>query len=108
MGEVEAKVDKLSGDFDIYKMSGQRIEGKLDDLLRLIGKEEEDGKGGYTGTGIVGRVRRAEDGQQALMAKYKAWIAWGTGFCTALMSSVAIIWWLVSDKVEFIFKGTGQ
>lgn len=108
MGDVEAKMDKLSHDFDIYKMSNQRVEGKLDDLLTLIGKEQEDGKGGYTGTGLVGRVRRAEQGQEALMTKYKAWIAWGTGFCTALTAAVAIIWWLVADKMEIVFKGTTQ
>lgn len=108
MGDVEAKVDKLSQDFDIYKMSNQRVEGKLDELMRLIGKEEEDGSGGYTGTGLVGRVRRSESSVEALMQKYKAWIAWGTGFCTALMAAVAVIWWLVADKMEIVFKGSGQ
>lgn len=104
MGEVEHKVDKLANDFDIYTLAAQRVETKVDTLLLLMGEEKEDGKGGYTGVGLVGRVRRAEAGQEALMAKYKAWIAWGTGFCTALTAAVAIIWWLVADKLEIVLK----
>jgi len=105
---VDKKVDGVISNQALATMTMQRVEAKMDTILMLVGSEEEDGDGGYKGVGLLGRMRRVEDSQNNLLSKYKTWIAWGGGFCTAGVSMTAFIWWLISDKLELVLKGTAQ
>jgi len=86
----------------------QRVESKMDAILLLVGAEEEDGDGGFKGVGLLGRMRRVEESQTSLLSKYKMWIAWGGGFLTCGTAMTVFIWWLISDKLELVLKGTAQ
>lgn len=102
---VDAKVEGVLGNQALNAMTLQRVEGKMDAILLLVGSEEEDGEGGFKGVGLLGRMRRVEESQNTLLSKYKTWIAWGGGFITAGSAMTAFIWWLVSDKLELVLKG---
>lgn len=108
MSDIEKSIDGVLKNQALDKMTLQRVEGKMDTILMLVGSEEEDGDGGYKGVGLLGRMRRVEESQNTLLSKYKTWIAWGGGFCTAGVSMTAFIWWLISDKLELVLKGSGQ
>ena len=108
MDGLEKSVEGVVKNQGLNAMALQRIEGKMDSILLLVGSEEEDGDGGFKGVGLLGRMRRVEESQNTLMSKYKTWIAWGGGFCTAGVSMTAFIWWLISDKLELVLKGTAQ
>lgn len=102
---VDAKVEGVLNNQSLNAMTLQRVEGKMDAILLLVGSEEEDGEGGFKGVGLLGRMRRVEESQNTLLSKYKTWIAWGGGFITAGSAMTAFIWWLVSDKLELVLKG---
>lgn len=104
--EVDRKVEGVLNNQGLSTMTLQRVEGKMDAILLLVGAEEEDGEGGFKGVGLLGRMRRVEESQSTLLTKYKTWIAWGGGFVTSMTAMVAVVWWLVSDKLEIVFKGS--
>lgn len=103
--DVDRKVDGVIQNQSLATMTMQRVEGKMDAILLLVGAEEEDGEGGFKGVGLLGRMRRVEESQASLLGKYKTWIAWGGGFVTAGTAMTAFIWWLVADKLEIVLKG---
>jgi len=108
MDDMEKKVEGVLRNQDLNQLTLQRVEGKMDAILLLVGSEEEDGDGGFKGVGLLGRMRRVEESQTSLLSKYKTWIAWGGGFVTAMSFMMAVLWWLISDKLEIALKGTGQ
>lgn len=105
MDSLEKDVQGVLKNQGLNAMTLQRVEGKMDAILLLVGSEEEDGEGGFKGIGLLGRMRRVEDSQNTLLQKYKTWIAWGGGFVTAGTAMTAFIWWLVADKLELVLKG---
>lgn len=106
--DVDKKVEGVLQNQGLNALTLQRVEGKMDAILLLVGSEEEDGDGGFKGVGLLGRMRRVEESQTSLLSKYKTWIAWGGGFVTAMSFMMAVLWWLISDKLEIALKGTGQ
>lgn len=102
---VDKKVEGVLHNQGLNTLVMQRIESKMDAILLLVGSEEEDGDGGFKGVGLLGRMRRVEESQSTLLSKYKTWIAWGGGFITCMSFMVAVLWWLISDKVELVLKG---
>lgn len=107
MDSLEKDLQGVIKNQGLSQMTLQRVEGKMDAILLLVGSEEEDGDGGFKGVGLLGRMRRVEESQTSLLGKYKTWIAWGGGFVTAGSAMTAFIWWLVADKLELVLKGTG-
>jgi hypothetical protein len=80
------------------------ISAKLDQVLGLLGEETEDGRGGYKATGLLGRVRRAEDKLDNIHRKYAYWL-WGvSGFTSALSACLTVIWYFTKDKIAGIFQ----
>jgi hypothetical protein len=75
-------------------------------LVTALGEEKEDGTGNYLGTGLLGRMRRVERSQRSLRELYHRWIAFGAGFSACLGVSVAIIWWLLGDRLAIVLKAT--
>jgi len=108
MDSLEKDIQGVIKNQGLNQMTLQRVEGKMDAILLLVGSEEEDGDGGFKGVGLLGRMRRVEESQTSLLSKYKTWIAWGGGFVTAMTFMVAVIWWLIADKLEIALKGTAS
>lgn len=75
-------------------------------MALAIGEEKEDGQGNYLGTGLLGRTRRVERAQRSLRELYHRWIAFGSGFVFCGGAAGAAIWWLLSDKLSLVLKGT--
>jgi hypothetical protein len=105
----------IRGDMTIQATAMQGIQkelaslaGSVTTLVSAIGDEKEDGQGNYLGTGLLGRVRRVERSQRSLRELYHRWIAFGAGFCACFGTAVALIWWLVGDKIGLVLKGTGH
>lgn len=108
LDDHESAIKGARGDIGLQAAALQRIENAIKNLGTLIGIEEEDGSGGYKGTGIVGRTRRNEAEVRALKALYHRWIAFGAGFCASFGIFVAAVWWIVGDKIAIVLKGTGH
>lgn len=77
-------------------------------IALAIGEEKEDGAGNYLGTGLLGRTRRVERAQRSLRELYHRWIAFGSGFVACGGVLGAALWWLLSDKLALVLKGTGH
>ncbi len=77
-------------------------------VAQAIGEEKEDGQGNYLGTGLLGRTRRVERAQRSLRELYHRWIAFGSGFVACGGVAGAALWWLLSDKLALVLKGTGH
>lgn len=108
-------INAIRGDTQLQAGALQRVENQFKligndvaAILLHLGKEEEDGQGNYTGTGLLGRVRRVERGQKSLRELYHRWIAFGSGFVMCLGGAISIVWWLLGDKLAIVLKGTGH
>lgn len=79
------------------------LDAKLDQIINLLGTEQEDGQGGFIATGLLGRVRRVEATALNLVRKYQGWFqfAGGVGAATTILG--AIIWFLTKAKITSIF-----
>ena len=75
-------------------------------IAESIGQEKEDGNGNYLGTGLLGRTRRVERAQRSLRELYHRWIAFGSGFIACGGIAGGALWWLLSDKLALVLKGT--
>jgi hypothetical protein len=111
----DAITNGIRGDMIIQATAMQGIQKEIaslassvNTLVSSLGEEREDGAGNYLGTGLLGRVRRVERSQRSLKELYHRWIAFGSGFCACLTASVAILWWLLGDKLAIVLKGTGH
>lgn len=82
----------------------QRVEGKLDALLKSMGSEAEDERGTRVGTGVVGRLMRLETSVAKRFSQYDGWVKLVVGFTAAVAVAAPIIWWLVSSKLEVLLK----
>jgi len=89
---------------DMLTEVAQRVEKKLDDALRAIGKEGEDERGEKVGTGIVGRLMRLETSVGKRFALYDGWVKVVIGFTAAAAILLPAIWWLVSGHLEKVLK----
>ena len=84
---------------DLAHLVGQRIELKVDGLVRVIGTEGEDERGGRVGTGAIGRLMRLEARVAQRFDLYDGWTKLVLGFTAAAMIAGPIIWWLISQRV---------
>ena len=82
----------------------QRVEGKLDRLIKVLGSEDEDERGRRVGTGVVGRLMRVETTVAKRFSLYDGWIKMAAGFSAAVLIAAPVIWWLVSSKVAHVLK----
>lgn len=80
------------------------LDAKLDQIIGMLGTEQEDGKGGYTSTGLLGRVRRVEATALALVRKYQGWFQVFVGFGVASAFFGGIIWFLAKGKITQLFQ----
>lgn len=101
---VERKADDAAHRTDMLHQTVQRVEGKLDELLKTVGAEGEDERGGKVGTGLVGRVMRLETYCRARFRQYDRWTAMGMGALAAMVFLAPLIWWLAGDKLAAIFQ----
>ncbi len=80
-------------------MTLQRVEGKLDMALKLIGFEEEDERGEKIGKGILGRLIRLEAKVEKKFAVYDGLIKWGAGLVAGLTATGASVWLLAKERL---------
>jgi hypothetical protein len=80
-------------------MTLQRVEGKLDGLIKLVGFEEEDERGERIGKGILGRLIRLEAKVEKKFAIYDGMIKWGAGLFAGLTATGASVWLLAKEKL---------
>lgn len=103
-GDVLTQAQALQG----VQTSLVQMSKDLTIIAQAIGEEKEDGAGNYLGTGLLGRTRRVERAQRSLRELYHRWIAFGSGFVACGGVASAAIWWLLSDKLALVLKGTGH
>lgn len=115
MDATDLMIGAVRGDTQIQAQALQGVQNSLATLSRdftlianAIGEEKEDGEGNYLGTGLLGRTRRVERAQRELRTLYLRWIAFGSGFAMCGGIALSILWWLLSDKLTFVLKGTGH
>ena len=82
----------------------QRVESKLDDLLKIMGTEHEDERGEKVGTGVVGRLMRVEASVAKRFIQYDGWVKLVVGFTAAVAIFGPVLWWLTSDKLSIVLK----
>lgn len=104
----ERKIGDLGARIDLTHGALQRVEALGNRIVVTLGEETEDGKGGYVGKGLLGRVGRNEIAVKRLRDAYGRWIAYGAGFFTCGGAMLIAIWWLVGDKIAIILKATGH
>ena len=82
----------------------QRVERKLDDLLKSVGAEAEDERGTRVGTGVVGRLMRLETAVAKRFGQYDGWVKIVVGFtaCGALL--LPALWWLAGGKLSGLLR----
>lgn len=106
---AEAKADEATRRVDLFQGAVQRVEDKLDKLLKAIGEEHESERGEKLGTGLIGRMMRheIEDAKRFsdLARRISRWDRWkllATGFGAAVVFLGPVLWWLVSDRIAFL------
>lgn len=92
------------GRADLSHLVGQRVEKKLDALIKSVGEESEDGRGEKVGTGAIGRLMRLETNVGRRFALYDGWVKVVVGFTAAAAILLPAIWWLVSGHLEKVLK----
>lgn len=101
---ANAKADDAGRRTDLQAAVVQRVETKLDRLLKAIGEETEDEYGVRTGTGLVGRLMRLETSVAKRFGQYDGWVKLVVGFTAAAAVFGPVIWWLTAAKLEVVFK----
>lgn len=101
-------LEQVRNDQSTMILAVQRVEKSIADILTAVGMEKEDGQGGYSGTGLLGRARRTEIRQDKLERLYRQWIAYGAGFVSCFTVIAGVVWWLIGDKIELVLKGSGH
>ncbi len=76
---------------------------KVDQILTLLGQEQEDGAGGYVATGLLGRLRRVEASALKLVKTYEGWFKFFAGFGVAFAMLATVIWFLAKDAITGLF-----
>lgn len=104
LNSQDRSIEQIRGDVSLQTGAIQRIETAFAELRKQIGTEEEDGKGGYTGTGIIGRTRRTEREMLTLKKSYARLIWFGSGFTANIVIVSGVIWYLIGDKVGLVLK----
>ncbi len=82
----------------------QRVESKLDDLLKIMGTEREDERGEKVGTGVVGRLMRVEASVAKRFSRYDGWVKLVVGFTAAVAIFGPVLWWLTSERLTILLK----
>lgn len=111
----DATISAIRGDTLTQAQALQAVQTAIAQMAKdvsvialAIGEEKEDGQGNYLGTGLLGRTRRVERAQRSLRELYHRWIAFGSGFVACGGVASAALWWLLSDKLSLVLKGTGH
>lgn len=87
---------------DLAHLVGQRVEIKVDALIKAVGEEHEDERGQRVGTGVIGRLMRLEASVAKRFGLYDGWLKIGTGFAAAIALAWAVVWFLVKDRLGFL------
>lgn len=74
-------------------------------LTELVGKTEEDGRGGYTGTGIAGKVVRIEAKLGGLSTTNTRWKDRLGAVAVILPPLGLLLWFLEGEKLKHLFGG---
>jgi hypothetical protein len=82
----------------------ERIETKLDDLVRVIGFSDRDEHGVLIGTGIAGDLARLKAKVDARFSRDDGRVRYLAGAAAAAGLFLAVIWWLIRHRLETIFQ----
>lgn len=100
MKSISEKQDEFSKQHTQAAASLARLEEKMGRLTEAVGTRGLDEHGAVIGTGITGDVARL---QQRLYV-IDGWRRYLAGGMAVAAIFLAIIWWLLSDKVELLLK----
>lgn len=70
-----------------------------------VGSTDHDERGELIGTGIAGNLARLRKKVDDRFRLQDGWIKYGSGALAGISLSAIVIWWLIHDKLELIFKG---
>lgn len=82
----------------------QRVEKKLDDLLKSVGSESEDHRGEKIGTGVVGKVMRLEAAVAKRFGQYDGWVKIVVGFTACAAMLLPALWWLTGGRISGLLR----
>jgi hypothetical protein len=80
----------------------QRIETKVDGLKTSVGAATLDERGKPVGTGMAGQLQRLEHRVEGRFREFDNWKTFGKGAIAAAVLFGAVIWWLVSGRIDFL------
>lgn len=102
-------VETLQNDRDVDKLVWQKIQTTLDEQTKAIqaitiaiGSTSTDEHGQPVGTGIKGDVMRIRLKVDQKFSVYDGWAKYATGAIMAASVAIAVVWWLVQERVEFL------
>jgi hypothetical protein len=88
----------LRHDIDMQTLVLQRIEGKLDSVIKTVGFHGTDERGQLIGTGIAGDLARLK----RHVGRYDGWVKYAAGALASVSVLGAVIWWLVQNRLGFL------
>lgn len=88
----------LRHDLDVQTLVLQRIEKKLDGVIKTVGFHDTDERGKLIGTGIAGDLARLKQH----VGRYDGWIKYAAGALASISVLGAVIWWLVQERLAFL------
>lgn len=105
---AERKADTASSATGAHAMALQRVEGKMDQIIKVLGAEDRDERGAAIGTGLTGRLMRLEHQVRRRFATYDNIRALATGGLAGAGvvggGLIATLWWALGDKLGHLLK----
>ncbi len=82
----------------------ERVELKVDTLIKTVGDTREDNDGHLVGTGLLGSILRLTFRVDDRFRLYDKWVALAVGFSFAFIPLGGVVWWLISDKLDGLLR----
>jgi hypothetical protein len=89
---------------DMMAMTMQRIETKLDELVKTVGSTGFDEHGAMIGVGIAGDLARLKGRVDRRFGIYDGVTKYAAGATAATLLAVTVIWWLIQNRVDEVLR----
>lgn len=104
VSEASRKADDAVHRTDLMAQTLQRVESKVDDVMKILGHGGEDEQGRPIGTGLVGTVMRLSKHVGDRFRLYDRWMALAIGGIAVGLPMAVAIWWLIQERVAEVLK----